>query len=910
MKLLVLAACAAAVTAIATPKPRVHNVDGDITYEGFTRNGVEVFLGIPYAQDTGGQNRFKPPQPFSFPPNSVVDATKPGPACPQPLGQWNAPLTLLNVTKEGISEDCLNLNIVRPGEDTMYPPNGLPVMVWIHGGSFWVGSNMEPTHEPDGLVRNSVDEGTPIIHVAINYRLGLFGFAQSGALRQERSENAGLRDQRAAIEWVRDNIYHFGGNRDRITIHGQSSGGLAVGMQLLAYGGEKELPFQQGICQSQALEPGITANFTSDAMRLVIEKVNCNPGNSSTDSTEVIACLRSKDMQTLYDASAATYVGDIAHNIGDVWLPSVDGDFLPDVPSKLIAEGRFGKATYMFGWTQDDVNFFTNISISSENDTLNFLTTYLPKVDPYASIYPEADWNIKEYLQLYSVKAFLPPPGTNLTGDFYRTARVFRDILMVCEPILLAEAIHRKGQRVYMYNFNQTLLDPIIESVYGIKGMGVVHTSEFAYIFGNLSHYNVSGYPFNPTEADYTLAQRASRSWASFAHSGDPSHGNSVVTEHGGLQYWWPAFWRLEEFNQYKMKPRRPGHMYVYTIGGPSEGLWPLDGPESIEPVSSQGLAEKAPHQLRTAIPPSAMAGTRRSTRQSATTAPKYAEPDSSVSEGEAPKRTAKKATRRKRARDDDENENVVKDSSPPPKKAARSKSKSTKPAPEPTTQTPSDTDIAAAPRALSSLEPSSPSNRDASGAQEIYWLLKAEPLPRYENGVNVAFSISDLAACTRPEPWTGVRNPLACKNMRAMRAGDLGFFYHSNAKPSGVAGILRVVEEAKVDETAFDEKAPYYDKKSDREKPRWWCVGVEFVKEFAEVVDLAKIKKEAERGGRLEGMQLVTNSRLSVSRVRREEWECILEMAGDKGESEKTDGGAEGVANGGDKEEDATADE
>jgi carboxylesterase type B len=409
MKLFVLAASTAAAVLAA---PTAHDAAGT-TYHGLSRNGLDVFLGIPYAQDTGGQNRFKPPQPLRTPPGTVVDATRPGHACPQQLGQWNAPLTLLNVTREGVSEDCLNLNIVRPAG----AGNGTaryPVMVWIHGGSFWVGSNMEPTHEPDGLVLNSVDERTPIIHVAINYRLGFFGFAKSGALRQERSENAGLRDQRAAIEWVRDNIAYFGGDGGRITIHGQSSGGLAVGMQLLAYGGEKALPYQRGICQSQALEPGITAEFTRDAMKKVIAYTNCNPGNTSTDAPEVIACLRSKDMQTLYDASATTYTGDIAHNIGDVWLPSVDGDFLPDAPSKLIAEGRFGNASYMFGWTQDDVNFFTDVTIRTENDTKTFLETYLPKVDPGALTQPGQDQNINEYLSLYPVADFAPRPSTPL----------------------------------------------------------------------------------------------------------------------------------------------------------------------------------------------------------------------------------------------------------------------------------------------------------------------------------------------------------------------------------------------------------------------------------------------------------------------------------------------------------------
>lgn len=160
---------------------------------------------------------------------------------------------------------------------------------------------------------------------------------------------------------------------------------------------------------------------------------------------------------------------------------------------------------------------------------------------------------------------------------------------------------------------------------------------------------------------------------------------------------------------------------------------------------------------------------------------------------------------------------------------------------------------------------------------------MKAEPLPRYENGVNVAFSIDDLQACKEPEPWTGVRNPQARNNMQAMRKGDLGFFYHSNAKPSGVVGILRVVREAEVDETAFDPKDPYYDAKSDKEKPKWYCVRVEFVKRFNEVVGLHKIKSFAGKGGKLENMQLVTHSRLSVCRVKKEEWEFINGLAESK---------------------------
>ncbi|KAF2106901.1 PUA-like domain-containing protein [Lophiotrema nucula] len=290
------------------------------------------------------------------------------------------------------------------------------------------------------------------------------------------------------------------------------------------------------------------------------------------------------------------------------------------------------------------------------------------------------------------------------------------------------------------------------------------------------------------------------------------------------------------------------------------------------------------------------MAGARRSTRKAAVAAPKYTDTSPEASEAGAPKAngTKKTTTRRKRARDEDDDEAIAAEDSPPPKKAAKAKPKPKASNPKSAVSTraskPSTTASPAAKPPSTIPTPSNSSNRDADGNQEVFWLLKAEPLPRYENGVNVAFSIDDLAACTQPEPWSGVRNPQATNNMKMMRKGDLGFFYHSNAKPSGVVGVLRVVEEAKVDESAFEKGDPYFDAKSVREKPRWWCVGVEFVRKFGEVVDLHTLKGHAGKGGPLEGMQLVTNSRLSVSRVGREQWEFILGLAEGK---EEEDAGA-----------------
>lgn len=349
-------------------------------------------------------------------------------------------------------------------------------------------------------------------------------------------------------------------------------------MQLLAYGGTKDLPFQSGICESQALEPGITGNFTIDAMTRVAEYIGCN--RSTIHSPEVIACLRSKDTQTLFDASAATYQSDIAHNIGDIWLPSVDGDFLPDAPSRLIADGRFENASMVFGWMQDDLNYFTDTSIKNQTDTIDFLTKYLPQM-PQRYLYEGT--TPSGLLTLYPVNDFTPPPESNLTAEFYRAARIFRDILMVCEPLYLAEAVNKKGNDVYLFSWNQTILDPLLP-----PGMGVIHTSEFAYTFGNLSHYNVSGYPFNPSKADYELMHRASRAWGIFSSTStfEYSYPAPGIT----IQNWKHAFWSP---NDTYLEPLKPGYTYLYNIGGPSDGFFALDGPDSTSVVEEQRLVER-----------------------------------------------------------------------------------------------------------------------------------------------------------------------------------------------------------------------------------------------------------------------------------------------------------------------------
>lgn len=530
----------------------------DVTYRGINRNGVEAFLNIPYGMSTSGAHRFKPPRLHVPVPGETVYADSYGPACPQALGGWVAPLSLTNVTR--ISEDCLNLNIVRPKGTK--PDDLLPVMIYIHGGSFWAGQNSEMTTTPDGLILESVKNGLPIIHVGMNYRLGFFGFAQSDALKAERSNNAGLRDQRLAMEWVRDNIAQFGGDPSKITVFGQSSGGLAVGMHILSFGGKQPVPFHNAIASSGSLEPGVVSSITENAMKALVDYVGCN--ETDFHSSDTLLCLRNHSMDSLLQASLETYRSDI--NVGDIWLPSIDGDFLPECPSALLKQGKFAKnLNVMLSWCEDDVTLFTDESISTADDTRNFIANYVPNL---------SSENLDELLSLYPGSDF----ATNgeLSAEFYRSARMFRDIVMTCPALYFGEGVATKNANtVYFYHWNQTILGPVLEHLGHPPGMGPIHTAEFAYVFGNLSHYKMDGVPFNPSPSDLELTVRASRSFSTFVGLGKPGLPNSNT-----FQGFNPAF-------------ARPGQTKVFVVGGPDEGLSYIDGLQANHALASQKIRER-----------------------------------------------------------------------------------------------------------------------------------------------------------------------------------------------------------------------------------------------------------------------------------------------------------------------------
>jgi carboxylesterase type B len=269
-------------------------------------------------------------------------------------------------------------------------------------------------------------------------------------------------------------------------------------------------------------------------------------------------------LRELQHAQETTHRDGPGANIGDQWLPVVDGDFLPDAPSKLIAEGRFGNVPTMIGWCENDGTFFVGTPTTG-HEVFKFFSHYLPGMTTA---------NVHKLLALYPVSDFSADPAANLSAQLFRAGRILRDILFTCQPIHYGQAIAKAGNSVYLWDQNQTMLaDPL--AYLDEPGYGVIHTSNFAYQFNNLSHYDVDNFPFYPNRSDFALAKRQSSSWASFANFGHPS-----AAGYGTLKGWKPAFAPDDEVD-------------IYVIGGPHEGLFAEAGPKAGPVFAQQKLKER-----------------------------------------------------------------------------------------------------------------------------------------------------------------------------------------------------------------------------------------------------------------------------------------------------------------------------
>ena len=319
-----------AVAVVTVPKTGV-------TYKGGFFDHIEHFANIKYAKDTSGARRFAPPEPFTPPPGSMIHAAARGPACPQ--AHYAMP-PFFDIEPE-TSEDCLSLRIARPANLDITSESKLPVVVWLHGGGIVKGSAYDQHFDPTNLLKLSAAIHKPVIYAAVNYRLGIFGFARSQSLKDGKSLNVGIRDQRLGLEWIRDNIEAFGGDPNQITVYGLSSGGTFVSLHSMLYDGKQGVPFQQAWVMSGP--PSSALNMSSDMTSYHTIAVAKKAGCETLDDVKMIECLRKVPLSKLTD-NATTYSIENNPPAGlYTFIPSVDGDLFSDRQSNLLRDGKFVK---------------------------------------------------------------------------------------------------------------------------------------------------------------------------------------------------------------------------------------------------------------------------------------------------------------------------------------------------------------------------------------------------------------------------------------------------------------------------------------------------------------------------------------------------------------------------------------
>ncbi len=460
--------------------PRVETRDGRL--EGCEENGVLAFRGIPFARPPVGELRFRAPQPPE-PWSGVREAKAFGFSAPQaPLA---IPLPGMEVGE--LDEDCLSLNVFTPATDA----GRRPVLVWIHGGGFVIGSSAQPLYDGIPLARR----GDAVV-VTINYRLGPLGFLYLADLCPDLEGavgNAGLRDQIAALAWVHENIERFGGDPANVTIFGESAGGMSVAT-LLGMPSARE-HFAKAIPQS-----GATHNVhTRDTATKVAEHFLGALGVPTADAARV---LRELPPDRLLDTHRQTML-ELGTTLGLLpFQPLVDDDSLRVQPLDAIRAGDAAAIPLLTGTTRDEWKLFSfldpEIAKLDETGLRERLAPQLSDpdamIEAYRSTRPEGDASLPREI-FFAIE----------------TDRVFR-----IPAIRLAEAQQAHQERTFMY-----LIDWVATGMGG--ALGACHAVELPFVFGLLDRPGAQLFAGGGPEAT-RLSEIVMDAWVAFARSGDPSH--------------------------------------------------------------------------------------------------------------------------------------------------------------------------------------------------------------------------------------------------------------------------------------------------------------------------------------------------------------------------------------------------
>jgi para-nitrobenzyl esterase len=423
---------------------------------------IRVFKGVPFAAPPIGALRWRPPQAV-MPWEGVRPCTEFAPACPQPK------VMIISNEIKKTDEDCLYLNVWAPAK---LSATKTPVMVWIHGGGFTIGSASQGWFDGEHLARKGV------IVVSIAYRLGPLGFLAHPLLSHESKNNVsgnyGLLDQIFALQWVQRNIAAFGGDPKNVTIFGESAGGASVCELLVS-------PLTKGLFQAAIAESGgarapirhLTEKWYGKASMEAVgtyfaEALSC------AKSDDVLAAMRSKPVEDLLKAADAAKQKFGGETSG----PIVDGYLLPDDPNVLFAAGKAHDVPFIAGSNADEIGGLLSDRV----------------------IRGEFGAGAEEIFKLF------PSPSRSHAA----TVAIFTSVARAD-----ARDMSRHHSKAYLYQFSR-IAPPF-------RFLRAFHSLEIAYVFGNLD----PKLKFEP--ADHDLSEAMLTYWTNFAKTGDPN-GPGVPT--------------------------------------------------------------------------------------------------------------------------------------------------------------------------------------------------------------------------------------------------------------------------------------------------------------------------------------------------------------------------------------------
>ncbi|KAI9370647.1 Alpha/Beta hydrolase protein [Aspergillus egyptiacus] len=507
----------------STPNPTVTLPGRETTFIGrsLPEFEQELFLGIKYADQPtrftrsnlkttyATEDSDSGPVRHSANGRVLYNATQYGHECP---GYGSDEDRLVERGLIRLSEDCLNLNVIRPKRELGAEDQALlPVMVWIFGGGWQQGATADPRYNMTYITRQADVNGKPVIGVSINYRLAAFGFLDSEEVRASGNNNLGLLDQRVAMHWIKKNIRAFGGDPDKITIWGESAGAYSVGAHLVANGGNNEGLFRAAIMESgNAVGPPWNGTDWHQPMYdRIVEKAGCS------NSSDTLQCLRDVPFDSLY---AVAYEGL-------EWFAAIDGTFIKEYPQISITNGRIAKVPVLLGTNTDEGTNFGTSGVDTDEECIEQLTTSkrwvltAEQATKLLTYYPDDPivgcpygWGNVTW------------PGRGLM--YKRYSSMAGDLTMDAPRRLLAETLAKSKQPVYSYRWDVPALNDT-------DTIGVGHFAEIPFVFANPAQ-NFTPLGDDPARLD--LANLAARMWTSFVVDLDPN-GHGVPGIPGWPQY-------------------------------------------------------------------------------------------------------------------------------------------------------------------------------------------------------------------------------------------------------------------------------------------------------------------------------------------------------------------------------------